>query len=664
MLLWLLACAGPAPVVDSTAPGDDSLPVEEDSAPTRRDVRVRVTLDGVPTAGVTVMQGGEPERYTTDAAGEVVVSVDLTGDADIALLAAHPEARTVAELVYDRDEVELPLERFDPSDNEAYVFADPGEGEPLGASSSECLHCHLTAHAAWWASPHRTSASNPAVQDVYQGTAVALDAAACATVGGTWGAAVEPGTLEGVERCFVDVGVSATGGHGACADCHAPGIDGALGGRDLLDAVGTAYDDGVHCDVCHRVESVDLAAEPGVAGRLRLVRPSEPSTNPAFGAWTPLTFGPWDDVPNPRMGGVARALYHQADHCAGCHEHEQPVWLGAADPARWPDGRLPVQSTYTEWLDSPQAPDTPCQACHMPPDPTVASGADLYADHNDGKGSVGIATGWERPPGSVRQHAFWGPRQPEGGMLGLAATVDVATAVEGEELVASVTVTNVGPGHALPTGEPMRALLLVVSATCDGAPVPAVGGDVLPAFAGAVEERLAGEDWTRWPAAEVGDVLRVTRWTGAWVDYAGFGPFGDGTFDAAAKGLPGEAMVGEATVVAVDGAGGVTLDRPLPTGDRVRLGRGQALAGAPGWAFARVLVDADGREMVPHFLAVDVTRDNRLLPGAAWTSVHRFAPDCADPEVRATLLHRDRPWALAAQRGWTVTDQGMAEVRR
>ena len=79
-----------------------------------------------------------------------------------------------------------------------------------------------------------------------------------------------------------DCGATAFGG---CADCHAPGIDGALGGRDLRDATGRALDYGVHCDVCHRVDRVDLDAPAGVAGRLGLHRPSEKSTSIALGVW-------------------------------------------------------------------------------------------------------------------------------------------------------------------------------------------------------------------------------------------------------------------------------------------------------------------------------------------------------------------------------------------
>ena len=67
---------------------------------------------------------------------------------------------------------------------------------------------------------------------------------------------------------------------GDCADCHAPAIDGEVGGRDLLEAGGLegknsaegdrAYEYGVHCDLCHKVDQIHLDAKPGVGGRLGL----------------------------------------------------------------------------------------------------------------------------------------------------------------------------------------------------------------------------------------------------------------------------------------------------------------------------------------------------------------------------------------------------------
>jgi hypothetical protein len=249
----------------------------------------------------------------------------------------------------------------------------------------------------------------------------------------------------------------------------------------------------------------------------------------------------------------------------------------------------------------------------------------------------------------------------------------VEQTVEAGELTVEVTTRNSGAGHALPTGEPMRSMLLLVEATCDGEPLAQTGGDVVPDYGGAHAVRAAGEDWTVWPGAVPGQVIRVVRRTGEWRDYSGYGAFGDGTFDATAKGLPIEEIVGESVIQTVEGDV-VTLDGSLPVGDvayrvdaaglPVDGAPAQARAGSPGFGFARVLAAEDGRRMVPHFLAVDVASDNRLLPGQEWTSEHRFAVDCAEPAARATLVHRAYPLPLAAERGWDLTESVMVEATR
>ena len=309
-----------------------------------------------------------------------------------------------------------------------------------------------------------------------------------------------------------------------------------------------------------------------------------------------------------------------------------------------------------------------CQSCHMPTDGEVGNAADL-GNHFDVP--AGIAAGWYRTPGQVRQHVWVGPRQPESRMLQLAAALSIESAVQDGELVAQVTVRNVGPGHAIPTGEPLRSLILAVEARCEGEALPPTGGDVISDIGGALDFRDADEDWEIWPSAQPGERLRVVSRPGGWVDYEGPGRFGDGSFTPEQKGWPVEAYVGEAEILSVDSEGRVTLDQALPAGDRVYRVRagdpaegGLTLAGAPGVAFARVLVDAECQRMEPHHRAVDVASDNRLRPQEEWTSTHRFAASCEAPEVRAVLLHRAFPLDLAEERGWEDIDQVMAESTR
>ena len=672
IFLLLAGCPDPDPVDD-----DDSTEVvqdDDDATPVTgtHDVLVEVRLDGAPVEGAVLTQGGIDGLHLTDAAGQVTVPVDFDLDGEIWLIASHRAARQLPASPPDLPQGDAPLlmelVSFDPQDNPDYVFQDPGTPERLG-STAQCAHCHTTINAEWFGSEHRTSASNPLVQDVYAGAAAALgDQADCEAAGGRWMEGLGPGTGAPAFRCYIGAGtlpdLNADCGDvtpcdgvaeetGACADCHAPGIDGQLGGRDLLEATELAFDEGIHCDVCHKVESLDVGGAPGVAGWLAVHRPSEPGKS--LLPQKPILFGPYHDVPNPLMGAVQRDHFREAEFCGGCHQLEQEVLVPGVvlDAERWPDGRLPIHTTFAEWSASLLSLSVQCQDCHMPLNTEAWNGADL---RNLGIGA-GLAGGWIRPPGEVRHHSFGGPRDPESGVLEGAASLTMQTEVANGELVATVSVGNGGAGHAIPTGEPLRALVLHVDASCDGTPLVATGGDAVPDFGGALASKPAGEDWTLWPGGEVGQVVRVVSRAG-FHDYSGFGRFADDVFTPEQRGLPIETVVGSATITAMNGDV-ATFDAPLPAGDLAHRGDDRARAGSAGFAFARVVIGTDGERMAPHHRAVDVASDNRILPGRSWQSSHVFASPCAEPEVTATLIHRPYPVGLQLERGWADRDQIM-----
>lgn len=688
-LLGVAACAGgpPARPPDTGAPPEvaDSAPRDTGAPAHSRPVFVRVTLDGQPAAGVPVGQTGTPHRFLTDGAGRVTIPIDLTVPGVPGVAAAHPEARIAGTELYEGDfvaGVEITLQRFDTGDNPAYVFQDPGSPEHA-MSAAQCSHCHLSITADVATSAHDTAARNPRVHDLYAGTASGhADATACVAAGGRWRTGRAPGTGLPVGKCYIGDGVlsawnpgcddlstcDAPGGQivntGHCADCHAPGIDGALGGRDLLDARGWAWEHGVHCDVCHKVESVVADdRRPGVAGALRILRPTEPQQG-SLGPWKPLTFGPADDVLNPRMGSVQRGHFSDGSVCAGCHEYTLvvPEVLGPVDETRWPGRALPVFSTVTEKAAGPLA-DVPCNACHMPPAEGVGNGADLG---NLTDIEPGIPNGWYRPPGTVNRHVFFGPRHAEQRMVDLALGIHATVGSGGAGTTVAVTVQNAGAAHAVPTAETLRSLLLVVDARCAGTPMVPLSGPLLPEWAGVRAARDAAGAAGPWPEARAGDRLRVLRRTGAFLDYTGYGPFGDGRFSPAEKGVPDWQILGDVPILEVGPWGHLTLGGPLPAGDRVLLlgpappvpeeGAPPALLGGePGFAFARVMADAAGTPMVPHFLATDILADTRLLPGQAHTARFDYPP-CAAPSVDARLVYRPFPVALRAERGWDSAD--------
>ena len=682
--------AGDTADTDDGVPDSDAPDTSPDTPPDLPgelpdEIVVTVLLDGAPAADVLVVQGGlRGEEWRTGPDGTVLVQLnhELPGeDVEVTVIASYPQARIRGVVIEPGvSTYSIELTTLDRSDNEDYEFPDPGE-PTRRPNTNQCAHCHQTINEAWFESPHRASAKNPVVHDLYAGTGAGFgDEEACVAAGGRWATGLLPGTGRGGERCYFGDGLlhtlnpdcgdepcdRAATEHGDCANCHAPGINGKLGGRDLLAAQGHAYEYGVHCSVCHAVDSVDLTAQPGVAGVLQILRPSEPGpVSLGAGGFFPLTFGPHHDSPNPRMGSVQRDHFHDGTICAGCHQQDMPVVVpGAAiDRDRWPEGLLPVHSTYEEHRTGVLGEVTRCNSCHMPPDPDVLNGADLQRFPD---ARVGIQGGWWRPPGSTRQHSWVGPRTPESKMLELAAAVQVDARVVGDEVFADVTVRNASAGHAIPTGEPSRMMALTVTARCGDEILAPVGGDAIQGFAGYVEMRAGDVDLSRWPSAQVGDALRVVRRPGRYRDYDGFGAFAD-RFTPEQKGMLLEEVAGSATVLEVGEDGTVVLDRALPAGDVTYLTRPHPrmpdLAGAPGVAFARVMAGPDGALMVPHFRAVDVVSDNRLLPQAQWTSAHRFAGVCEAPTVEARLWYRRLPGELVRERGWNVADVLMTEAR-
>ena len=702
--------------------------------------KVRVLLDFEPIQGAWVTQGGSARSAQTDARGEVWFEIDDAAIEPLSLFASHREARTrgARVSVERREGLTLILTRFAEPDNTAYPFSDPGEPDRR-PTTSQCGHCHLDINDAWFESPHRSAARNPIVYDLYTGRGSGWrDEESCRGAGGRWalgqapGEAAAPddrGTRDGQAwACYFDISalsafnerceqtpcssreLGESAYYGGCADCHAPAQNGlSAGGHDLLRVRGVAFEYGVSCDLCHHVEEVRLAEPAGVGGRLKLQRPREQA---AFtlggGGFRPLTFGPNRDVANPRMGISPRSHFRDGSLCAGCHQHSHDD-LHTREPldrSRWPEGRLPNQSTYEEWragyLGAASQPErVACNSCHMPPNPRVMNSANLeYFALAD----VGVQGGWPRPHGETREHTWWGPRQPQSAILNLSADLTLTTprrvthirggagglddegtnSTEVSALEVEAIVTNLGAGHGLPTGEPMRHLILTVDARCGARALEAIGGDAVHELGGAVAVRAWERALDAWPEARLGDTLRVVRRHDDAYDYDGYGPFRDTTRDAergvndersfsvTEKGLRREEVIGEARVIAISARGELTLDRDLLGGgtDVVYLTRDASplgYAGRSGFTFARVLTNGETERMVPHFIARDLTRDNRLRPGAHWRSRHLFdlSSVCADDdeiEVNARLIYRPYPRWLALERGWSMWDRVIRDV--
>ena len=678
-----------------------------------------VVTDGTsPVAGALVMQaGGSP-----DPPGAVVTGAD--GAFSITLSSAIPGTRTVmaAKVGYRTAGIELdavpsaPLElemRFvTPPDNPAYLWADPGTGDASHDISTKfCGHCHTTYAKDFTSSGHADAIKSPLVQDLYAGAASGFTTEIpCTAFGGRWLTGVVPGQGSPAPRCYLGAGVlpdlnpaCAAGStacddpalaaaqkptaFGACADCHAAGIDGKAGGRDLLEATGVTFENGRQCDVCHHVADVDLGKPAGNAGALVLQRPRDTTTGAIGAPLVQATFGPLPDVSNGFVGASYQPLFGASEICAPCHEQKQGALVPGQhlDAARWPDG-LPTHSTYSEWKASGST--EPCQACHMPADTSgLTNSLDVTTPPD-----ASVTFGFVRRPDQLHRHTFLGPldKGPDGArLLDAALSVTVNGSIDNGELVLEATVTNLGAGHAIPTGEPLRQLVLLASGSACGAPLSATGGQTVADLGGSRARGVVGQGvtlsgtklaWAEGAAvAKQWQVVRAVRPTGAFDDYAGIGSFASPSLSPQEKGIELRAPVGETFVVST-GAGEITLASvlPLAPGDLVYLGDAltfpanpiaegdpsRAVAGRPGQLFARVLADASGARGAPHHRAIDVVSDNRLADHASATSAHRFAipAGCSSATLTATVLHRKAPFDLALERGWDVREQLAAQA--
>jgi len=197
-----------------------------------------------------------------------------------------------------------------------------------------------------------------------------------------------------------------------CRKCHAPTT---LFTKDA-DAALPITSEGVACDFCHSIESVDLASPDvfklDVAGKKRasMKDAKSPAHSTAYAEW-----------------------FNKSEMCAGCHEITSLHGLKTA-------------TTYSEWKKSEYAAKgVQCQGCHMPlvsgnpVDPSVkpASSGKVH-DHS-------LSHNVDVMKGALRLHLVKSERS------------------KGERYIVDIDVTNARAGHAVPTGTQPREVVLEVT---------------------------------------------------------------------------------------------------------------------------------------------------------------------------------------------------------
>lgn len=298
----------------------------------------------------------------------------------------------------------------------------PAAGLESPASAEVCGDCHRAAQEAWKTSSHAHAMDSRVFQDVLHYTEVDLGAGARQT----------------------------------CLGCHAP-LALMTGDQGLEKKVSW---EGVSCDYCHSVREISMN---GTNPKARL-------------EFSRTRTGPWKDDNPGQHGALFSELDASSSICAPCHEYRNALGFE-------------VLSTFSEWQASRYAKEgRQCQSCHMPSVGRVALVQRVVATPTDverhshcqschatpAAGAVanqpaqGVAAAGSglREHGKLNLHEIGGSQTTE--LLKKAIEAQLAATREGNRVRVNVEVTNRAAGHYVPTGSPLRQLVLEVRGETNG----------------------------------------------------------------------------------------------------------------------------------------------------------------------------------------------------
>ncbi|MCX7176269.1 MAG: multiheme c-type cytochrome [Proteobacteria bacterium] len=415
---------------------------------------VVVSADGTVVPDALVRLQGTASTATTDQAGQFDI-----------VKAATPSAKYVTawkkgfynggELLKEgQSAYRIVLNPLPETDNTRYRWIPSREVDNHEPGVKACSTCHsgsgFPLMDEWERSAHAKSATNPLFLEFFSGSD-------------------ERGPLIaglGYKRDFPH-------SNGSCATCHVP----AMALRNPFDSdprkASGVEREGVFCDLCHKVEDVAIDRVGGHPGTLslKLKRPQEGQQ---------IFFGPLDDVhPGPDSYNT---IFRQSRYCAACH-----------------DGRfwnMAVYSEFQEWSESSYAKrNIHCQDCHMKPDGVTRRFA------LEKEGSV------LRDPATVASHTLSGIADQA--FMRDAVTLSAKAEVAGGRLQITVAVNNTKAGHHIPTGSPMRNMVLRVDAVDgNGRRLALLDGETIPEWAGTGPE--AAGNYAGLPGKGYAKVLK--RW--------------------------------------------------------------------------------------------------------------------------------------------------------
>lgn len=201
---------------------------------------------------------------------------------------------------------------------------------------------------------------------------------------------------------------------GVCLGCHSP-TTAATGDLALVRKVSW---EGITCDYCHSIRSVDMSGG-----------------NPkAEVEYDNVKRGPWKGLTSPAHAVTYSPVHRSSALCATCHQYRNSQGF-------------PVLTTYSEWQKGPYAAQHKgCQTCHM------------YRV----EGEVVDPRVKTTPDAGINLHLMPGSHSLT--QLDKAIRGQLSVTHDGTQLNVEVSLTNQGAGHMVPTGSPLRRLVLQVTA--------------------------------------------------------------------------------------------------------------------------------------------------------------------------------------------------------
>lgn len=197
-----------------------------------------------------------------------------------------------------------------------------------------------------------------------------------------------------------------------CLHCHSPL---AASNGDLALTRKVSWE-GITCDYCHSVQEV-------TPSRINPVAHVE---------FNGVKSGPSTDAVSPVHGTRFSKVHTTSLICSTCHEYRNSVGF-------------PVLTTYSEWEKSSYAKaGQQCQSCHMYG--VEGKIVDVRVTSASGHG--------------INVHRMPGSRSVE--QLNRAIQSQIFTTRQADKVKVLVKLTNAGAGHFVPTGSPMRKLILEV----------------------------------------------------------------------------------------------------------------------------------------------------------------------------------------------------------